>query len=56
MNALRNKFSNIKEVLFINKIDKPLVIYMLMSVEIVIIAKKSTTLTKGITDFSPLCV
>ena len=50
MNASRNKYANIKEVLFISKIYKPLIIAMLMLAAIVIITNNFTTLSKDIND------
>ena len=56
INVLRNKYANLKEVFFINKIGKPLIIDLLTSSAIVIIANKITTLSKDINDISLLSV
>ena len=51
INVLRNKYTNLKEVFFMNKIDKPVIIAFLTSSAIVIIVNKFKTLSEDINDF-----
>ena len=56
MNIFRNTFSNLKEVLFMNKLNTPLIIAMLVLAATVIIDNKFTTLSRDINDiFTIVC-
>ena len=57
INVFRNNSVNIKEVFFMNNLDKPPIIAMLRLVSIVIIVIKFPTLSKDSSDiFSSSCV